>query len=134
MKLEGEAMSSHWRAMKAVTSSWWRETPRTPWVADLVGTNLYRGTAEVGAAVQRLDYRPNLAASNLRRTGARTGLIGALVGMGIPEYEAKRYEGHLKTGGVLLSVHCDTADEITEKQKASVEKGLAWLSKRRKEQ
>ena len=33
----------------------------------------------VTAAVQRLDYRPNLAASNLRRTGARTGLIGALV-------------------------------------------------------
>lgn len=45
--------------------------------------------------------------------GAVGGLIGALVGMGIPEYEAKRYEGHLKTGGVLLSVHCDTADEIT---------------------
>ena len=33
----------------------------------------------VGAAVRRLDYRPNLAASNLRRTGARSGLIGALV-------------------------------------------------------
>ena len=33
----------------------------------------------VAAAVQRLDYRPNLAASNLRRTGARTGLVGALV-------------------------------------------------------
>jgi LacI family transcriptional regulator, galactose operon repressor len=31
------------------------------------------------AAVARLDYRPNLAASNLRRTGARTGLVGALV-------------------------------------------------------
>jgi len=45
--------------------------------------------------------------------GAVGGLIGALVGMGIPEYEAKRYEGHLKQGGVLLSVHCDTSDEIT---------------------
>ena len=33
----------------------------------------------VSAAVQRLDYRPNLAASNLRRTGARSGLVGALV-------------------------------------------------------
>ncbi|WP_205859600.1 LacI family DNA-binding transcriptional regulator [Phycicoccus flavus] len=33
----------------------------------------------VTAAVRRLDYRPNLAASNLRRTGARTGLVGALV-------------------------------------------------------
>jgi len=45
--------------------------------------------------------------------GAVGGLIGALVGMGIPEYEAKRYEGHLKSGGVLLSVHCDTSDEIS---------------------
>jgi hypothetical protein len=44
--------------------------------------------------------------------GAVGGLIGALVGMGIPEYEAKRYEGRLKDGGVLLSAHCDTSDEI----------------------
>jgi hypothetical protein len=44
--------------------------------------------------------------------GAVGGLIGALVGMGIPEYEAKRYDGRVKDGGVLLSVHCDTADEI----------------------
>jgi hypothetical protein len=32
--------------------------------------------------------------------------------MGIPEYEAKRYEGRIKNGGVLLSVHCDTSAEI----------------------
>ncbi len=45
--------------------------------------------------------------------GAVGGLIGALVGMGIPEYEAKRYEGHVKNGGILLSVHCDTSEEIS---------------------
>ena len=45
--------------------------------------------------------------------GAVGGLVGALVGMGIPEFEAKRYEGRVKDGGVLLSVHCDTSDEIT---------------------
>src|SRR5450432_3673811 len=45
--------------------------------------------------------------------GAVGGLIGALVGMGIPEYEAERYEGRVKDGGVLLSVHCDTSDEIS---------------------
>jgi hypothetical protein len=44
--------------------------------------------------------------------GVVGGLVGALVGMGIPEYEAKRYEGRLKAGGVLLSVHCDTSDQI----------------------
>jgi hypothetical protein len=31
---------------------------------------------------------------------------------GIPEYEAKRYERHIKAGGVLLSIHCDASDEI----------------------
>jgi len=44
--------------------------------------------------------------------GALGGLVGALVGAGIPEYEAKRYEGHVKNGGVLMSVHCDSSDEI----------------------
>jgi len=44
--------------------------------------------------------------------GVVGGLTGALIGMGIPEYEAKRYEGRVKNGGILLSVHCDTSDEI----------------------
>jgi hypothetical protein len=38
------------------------------------------------------------------------GATGALVGIGIPEYEAKRYEGLVRQGGILLSVHCDNAD------------------------
>jgi hypothetical protein len=45
--------------------------------------------------------------------GAVGGLVGALVGMGIPEYEAKRYEGHVKGGGTLLSVHCDTSEQVS---------------------
>jgi hypothetical protein len=45
--------------------------------------------------------------------GAVGGLVGALVGMGIPEYEAKRYEGRVKEGGVLLSVHCNSSEEIS---------------------
>ena len=44
--------------------------------------------------------------------GAVGGIAGALIGMGIPEYEAKRYEGRLQKGGILVSVHCDTSDEI----------------------
>jgi hypothetical protein len=38
------------------------------------------------------------------------GLTGALVGLGIPEYEARRYEGRIRRGGILMSVHCDDAD------------------------
>jgi hypothetical protein len=46
--------------------------------------------------------------------GAVGGLTGALIGMGIPEFEAKRYEGRLQKGGILLSVHCDTSEEIEQ--------------------
>ena len=60
--------------------------------------------------------------------GAVGGLIGALVGMGIPEYEAKRYEGHIKEGGVLLSVHCDTADEITRAKELLKQTGAQHIS------
>jgi hypothetical protein len=44
--------------------------------------------------------------------GAVGGFAGALIGMGIPEFEAKRFEGRLQKGGILLSVHCDTSEEI----------------------
>ena len=39
--------------------------------------------------------------------GTAGGLIGGLIGIGIPEYEAKRYQGRVRNGGNLLSVHCD---------------------------
>jgi hypothetical protein len=35
------------------------------------------------------------------------------VGVGIPEFEAKRYEGIIQKGGILLSVHCSTSDEVS---------------------
>ena len=57
-----------------------REQHTTPWVF-----------AAIGAAV-----------SNPWHQGP-----GALVGMGIPEYQAKRYEGLVKNGSILLSVHAD---------------------------
>lgn len=43
--------------------------------------------------------------------GALGGIAGALVGMGIPEYEAKRYEGKVKGGGILISVHTEDSEE-----------------------
>ena len=44
--------------------------------------------------------------------GTLGGLTGALIGVGIPEYEAKRYEGRIRNGGILLSVHCDNSDWV----------------------
>ena len=60
--------------------------------------------------------------------GAVGGLVGALVGLGIPEYEAKRYEGRIKDGGVLLSVHCDTSDEITRGKELLKQTGAQDIS------
>ena len=44
--------------------------------------------------------------------GAVGGFTGALIGMGIPEFEAKRYEGRLQKGGILLSVHCESSEQV----------------------
>jgi hypothetical protein len=33
--------------------------------------------------------------------------------MGIPEYEAKRYEGKLREGNILISVHAENSDEVS---------------------
>jgi len=42
--------------------------------------------------------------------GILDGLTSTLFGMGIPEYEAKRYEGRVQQGGILLSVDSDNSD------------------------
>jgi hypothetical protein len=39
--------------------------------------------------------------------GGIGGVTGALIGMGFPEYEAKQYEGKLRDGNILLSVHTE---------------------------
>lgn len=55
--------------------------------------------------------------------GAVGGLTGALLGAGIPEYEAKRYEGRMRKGGILLSVHCDDSDWVRRAEKILAETG-----------
>ena len=55
--------------------------------------------------------------------GAVGGIAGSLIGMGIPEFEAKRYEGKVKAGGVLLSVHTDSGDQIKRAKKIFEECG-----------
>jgi hypothetical protein len=60
--------------------------------------------------------------------GAVGGIVGALVGMGIPEYEAKRYEGAVKGGGTLLSVHCDTSEQVDAAKASLKETGARDIS------
>jgi len=42
--------------------------------------------------------------------GALGGLAGTMTGMGIPEREAKRVEGMVRSGWILISVSCDHPD------------------------
>ena len=51
---------------------------------------------------------PIMGALSAAAVGAAIGgVLGGFVGMGIPAYEARRYEGKLRDGNILLSVHCE---------------------------
>jgi len=52
---------------------------------------------------------PLIAALSCAAVGAAVGgIAGAVVGKGIPEYVARRYEGKIRAGNILLSVHAET--------------------------
>jgi len=56
------------------------------------------------------------------------GAAGALVGIGIPEYEAKRYEGLVRQGGILMSVHCDDSEWTSRAKKLLEQLGAEDIS------
>lgn len=49
---------------------------------------------------------------NIEEGQDQTSFAGALIQMGMPEYEAKRYEGKIKRGNILIAVHADDDEEI----------------------
>ena len=51
----------------------------------------------------------NVAASDSARSGIGEGLIG----LGVPKDEARRCEDRIEDGHILISVHADTAEEVT---------------------
>ncbi|HTI69066.1 MAG TPA: DUF3341 domain-containing protein [Candidatus Limnocylindria bacterium] len=56
---------------------------------------------------------PIMAALSGAAVGAALGgIAGGLIGLGIPEIEAKRYEGKVKAGNLLISVHTADSEEI----------------------
>jgi len=62
--------------------------------------------------------------SGLAAGGTVGGVTGALVGTGIPEYEAQQYEGRLRQGHILLAVHADSSEEAARaRQVMTDEKG-----------
>jgi hypothetical protein len=55
---------------------------------------------------------PIMAALGGAAVGTATGgIIGALVGMGIPEFEAKRYDAKVREGSILISVHTESSQQ-----------------------
>ncbi len=63
--------------------------------------------------------------------GTLGGMTGALVGMGIPEYEAQKYEGKVKSGHALLSVHVEDAEAADRVEKIFEAHGGEDVSKSR---
>ena len=52
------------------------------------------------------------ALAGVGAVGAVGAITGALIGYGVPESDATRYEGRIRKGGVLLSVHADDHDWV----------------------
>lgn len=51
------------------------------------------------------------------------GVAGALIGMGLPEIEAKRYEEEIKRGRILVSVHCESVHMAQNARKVLEDSG-----------
>ncbi len=56
------------------------------------------------------------------------GLVGALTAQGVDEHDAREYEGHVKAGSILLTVHADSARQ--EQQARAVFDGVSGGSVR----
>jgi len=65
-------------------------------------------------------------ASTLARSAdgeAPSQLILALLALGVPEYEAKRYEERIEDGEVLMSAHCATSNLVNRARQLFVSTG-----------
>lgn len=75
---------------------------------------------------------PIMAALSGSAVGGSLGLlIGTLIGSGIPEYEAKKYEAGLKEGNILISVHTDNDEEIDSAKEIMKKEGAKDISSTR---
>lgn len=61
--------------------------------------------------------------------GAVGGVSGGLIGLGLPEYEAKKYEGRIKEGSILLSVRALSGDELRVAEKIFKDGGACEINR-----
>ena len=88
-------------------------------VGGVVGLLVGLGALVIPGAGPLVAAGPIMASlAGLSVGGAVGSLVSALVDLGLPEFEAKLYDGRLKDGAVLLCVHClsigqvDTAKDV----------------------
>jgi hypothetical protein len=55
-------------------------------------------------------------------------IVGWLTGMSMTEYVAKRFAGRIRSGGILLSVHCDSPEWCVRAKKALKDTGARNIS------
>jgi|GEM_PF-2158940 len=58
------------------------------------------------------------------------GIAGGLIGLGIPELEARRYEGKIKEDNILISVHTENSKEIERTKEISARQPLRTFALR----
>jgi len=72
---------------------------------------------------------PIVAALSGSAVGGATGLlVGALIGSGIPEYEAKEYEAGVKGGKILLSIVARDSEQVDKAKEIMGEAGGESIS------
>jgi len=56
------------------------------------------------------------------------GVAGGLIGMGVPEYEAKTYDANVKAGKTLIAVHCLDSSQATQVRDILTKAGATDIS------
>ncbi|MBS2006112.1 MAG: hypothetical protein JST01_03675 [Cyanobacteria bacterium SZAS TMP-1] len=100
---EGMALGVFWGALVGVLTAYlnFAGILWTPWAANLVNAGM-----------------PIALFAGAGAGGTFGFLLGALIGLAFPEYEAKKYERKIKVGSTLVAVHTDSAAEIKSAEEA----------------
>jgi len=102
---------------KSTRIRWWEQPPASQraawWTARRSGFTSIGALAipGVGPFVVAGPIIFALSGAGVGRAGGG-GLAGALIGMGVSELEAGRYESKIKEGNILISVHSEDPDGI----------------------
>ncbi len=91
----------------------------------LFATNILRRTTLqplVGAGVAVATF------AGIGALGVLGGIVGGLIGLATPEYEAMRYAGRRSTGGMLVSVHCDNREWRKRARQALLRTGAVGVA------